>query len=342
MDGVNFKSYSTTMMNRPNLAAAKTYRLGVLSNPNSGGNRKGLAAVKQVLRNQAGALHREAVTIPDTAAVLVEFMRNGVDLVAINGGDGTIQTVLTALFDRKPYEQIPLLAILRAGTDSIIARDIGIRGSRDRGLRKLINWACKPDDPGALVTRPVIRLQTSSRQDPLYGMIFGAAVIYQAILFCRRNIHTMGVTGALAPSLTLVRFLLGVIRRNPQFAAAAPLAIELDRAAPIRNDFLMVLVSTVNRFFLGLRPFWGTETGALQFTAVADQARYLMRVLPSMARGQRCRLRTPDNGYFSHNADEVRLKLNRGFMLDGELHPVGPDTQEIILNNGGPATFLTL
>ena len=342
MDGVNFKSYSTTMMNRPNLAAAKTYRLGVLSNPNSGGNRKGLAAVKQVLRNQAGALHREAVTIPDTAAVLVEFMRNGVDLVAINGGDGTIQTVLTALFDRKPYEQIPLLAILRAGTDSIIARDIGIRGSRDRGLRKLINWACKPDGTGALVTRPVIRLQTSSRQDPLYGMIFGAAVIYQAILFCRRNIHTMGVTGALAPSLTLVRFLLGVIRRNPQFAAAAPLAIELDRAAPIRNDFLMVLVSTVNRFFLGLRPFWGTETGALQFTAVADRARYLMRVLPSMARGQRCRLRTPDNGYFSHNADEVRLKLNHGFMLDGELHPVGPDTQEIILNNGGQATFLTL
>jgi hypothetical protein len=329
-------------MNPFNLATDKAFRLGVVSNPNSGGNRNGLAAVYRMLRNQADAFHREAVTVPDTAAALDEFRHNGVNLVAINGGDGTIQTVLTALFDRKPYEEIPLLAILRAGTDSIIARDVGIRGSRDRGLRKLINWARKPDGSGAPVRRSVIRLQTSSRQDSLYGMIFGAAVIYQAILFCRRNIHTMGVTGALAPSLTLARFLLGVIRRNPQYAATAPLAIELDRAAPIRNDFLMVLVSTVNRFFLGLRPFWGTETGALQFTAVADRARYLMRVLPSMARGQRCRLRTPDNGYFSHNADEVRLKLNSGFMLDGELHPVGPDKQEIILNNGGQATFLTL
>ena len=330
------------MINQSNFAADKAFRLGVLSNPNSGGNRKGLSAVNQVLRYQADALHREVVTIADTAAALVEFMRNEVNLVAINGGDGTIQTVLTALFDRKPYEQIPLLAILRAGTDSIIARDIGIRGSRDRGLRKLINWAHRPDGTGALVTRPVIRLQSSSRQHPLYGMIFGAAVIYQGILFCRRNIHTMGVTGALAPSLTLARFLWGVIRRNRQYAAPEPVTIELDQTAPIRKEFLMVLVSTTERFFLGLRPYWGTETAPLHFTAIADRAQHLMRVLPSMARGQRCRLRTPENGYFSHNANEVRLKLNSGFMLDGELHPVGPDTQEVVLNNGGQASFLRL
>jgi hypothetical protein len=173
-------------------------------------------------------------------------------------------------------------------------------------------------------------------------MIFGAAVIYQGILFCRRNIHTLGVTGALAPSLTLARFLLGVIRRNRQYASAAPLSIELDRAAAIQTDFLMVLVSTVDRFFLGLRPFWGEETGPLHFTAIADRAQHLMRVLPSMARGHACRLRTPQNGYFSHNANEVRLKLDSGFMLDGELHPVGPDTQEVVLNSGGQATFLRL
>ncbi len=329
-------------MNQSNFTIDKAFRLGVLSNPNSGGNRKGLATVNRVLQHQADALHREAVTVPDTAAALDEFMRDGVDLVAINGGDGTIQTVLTALIDRKPYEQIPLLAILRAGTDSIIARDIGIKGSRDRGLRKLINWARKPDGSGALVRRPIIRLQSASLQHPLYGMIFGAAVIYQGILFCRRNIHTKGVTGALAPSLTLARFLLGVIRRNPQYASTAPLTIELDRSDPIRRDFLMVLVSTVHHFFLGLRPFWGTGTGPLQFTAIADRAQHLMRVLPTMARGQRCRLRTPENGYFSHNASEVRLTLNTGFILDGELHPVGPDTQEVFLNNGGKASFLRL
>lgn len=329
-------------MKQTNLATDKAFRLGVLSNPNSGGNRKGLTAVNRLLRYQADALHREAVTVADTEAALVEFKRKGVDLVAINGGDATVQTVLTALFDRNPYEQLPLLAILRAGTDSIIARDIGIRGSRDRGLRKLINWVRKPDDTEILVTRPVIRLQSSSRQQPLYGMIFGAAVIYQGILFCRRNIHSRGVTGVLAPSLTLARFLLGVIRRNRKYAVPAQVTVEFDRTDPIRKEFLMVLVSTTERFFLGLRPYWGTESAPLHFTAIADGAQHLMRVLPSMARGQRCRLRTPQNGYFSHNVNEVRLKLNSGFMLDGELHPVGPATEEIVLNHGGQASFLRL
>jgi hypothetical protein len=320
----------------------KALRLGVLSNPNSGGNRKGLSAVSEILRRQPDALHRQAVTVPDTTLVLDEFRHNGVDLVAINGGDGTIQTVLTALFDRKPYPRLPLLAVLRAGTDSIIARDIGIRGSRDRGLHKLINWARNPADGDKIVSRPIMQLQAACLQHPLYGMIFGAAVIYQGILFCRRNIHTLGLTGALAPSLTLARFLLGVIRRNPQYAAATPLTVELDQNEPMHNDFLMVLVSTVERLFLGLRPYWGTQPGALHFTAIADQAQHLMRVLPTMARGHRCRLRTPQNGYFSHNAEEVRLKLNSGFMLDGELHPVGPDPENVVIRRGGQASFLRI
>jgi hypothetical protein len=324
-------------------------RLGVISNPNSGGNRKGLAVVDEILRHQpggipreAGALHIEAVTLPDTAAALDEFTHNDVDLVAINGGDGTVQTVLTALFDRKPCPRLPLLAVLRAGTDSIIARDIGIKGSRNRGLRKLIRWARQPVYHGNVVRRPIMRLQTSSGQQPLYGMIFGAAVIYHGILFCRRNIHTLGVHGALAPSLTLARFVLGVVRRDRRYATATPLTIALDQMVPIRNDFILVMVSTVERLFLGLRPYWGSEPGCLHFTAILDRAQHLMRVLPSMARGWRCRLRTTENGYFSHNANEVRLKLNSGFMLDGELHSAGSGEQEVVIDRGGQASFLRI
>lgn len=324
------------------LADHKKRHLGVISNPNSGGNRKGLAAISDILRDQPNALHREVVTLPETAAALDEFVRSGIDLVAINGGDGTIQTVLTALFHLKPYKQLPLLTILRAGTDSAIARDIGIQGSRDRGLRKLINWIRHPDGKGTIFERPIMRVQSSSLPQSLYGMIFGAAAIYQGILYCRRNIHPLGVHGALAPSLTAVRFLLDVIRKNPQYATAAPSTIELDQIAPIRGDFLMVLVSTIERLFLGLRPYWGTEAGSLHFAAISDRPQHLMRVLTSMALGQGCRLRTPQNGYFSHNANEARLKLSSGFMLDGELHPIGPDPEEVVINCGGQAAFLRL
>lgn len=324
------------------LADHKTWHLGVLTNPNSGGNRKGLAAISDILRRQPDALHREVVTLPETAAALDEFVRSEVNLVAINGGDATIQTVLTALFHLKPYEQLPLLAILRAGTDSAIARDIGIQGSRDRGLRKLVNWIRHPDGKGTIFERPVMRVQSSVLPQSLYGMIFGAAAIYQGILFCRRNIYSLGVRGVLAPSLTAARFLLGIIRKNPQYATTATSTIELDQIAPIRGDFLMVLVSTIERVLFGLRPYWGTEAGPLRFTAISNRPHHLMRVLPSMALEQKCRLRTPQNGYFSHNASEARLTLSSGFMLDGELHPIGPDPEEVVINCGGLAPFLRL
>jgi diacylglycerol kinase (ATP) len=265
-----------------------------------------------------------------------------VEVVAVNGGDGTIQTVLTALFRDQPYKQLPLLALLRAGTDSIIARDIGIRGSRERGLRKLLYWARTKDGKSVILKRPIMRVQTSSQPHPFFGMIFGAAAIYQGIRFCRRNIHTLGLHGELAPGLTLVRFLLGVIRKRRQYVTAVPVTIGLDQNSPLQDDFLLVLVSTLERFFLGIRPYWGTERRPLHFTAFSDRARHLLRVLPTMARGQGCRHRTPQNGYFSHNADEVRLKLNSGFTLDGELHTVKPRTEEIVINCGGHASFLRL
>ena len=326
----------------PMFANDKTLRLGVLSNPNSGGNRKGFAAIRDLLSHQPDALHREIVTLADTTAALDEFVRNGVEVVAINGGDGTIQTVLTALFHHQPYQQLPLLAILRAGTDSIIARDIGIRGSRDRGLRKLVNWIHSRDGQGAVLKRSIMRVQKSSQPQPLYGMIFGAPVIYQGILFCRRNVHTMGLHGELAPTLTLLRFLLGVIRKKKEYATAVPLTIDLDQMASVQDDFLLVLISTVERLFFGLRPYWGTENGPLHFTAVSDGAQHLMRVLPSMARGQRCRLRTPQNGYLSHNVNKVRLTLNSGFTLDGELHTAGAQAEEVVISCGGQASFLRL
>ncbi|NCP03944.1 MAG: diacylglycerol kinase, partial [Deltaproteobacteria bacterium] len=69
--------------------------------------------------------HREAVTPHDLAQALVDFAEQGIDLLIINGGDGTVQAVLTLLYTRKIFDQPPLLALLRAGTTSMLARDVG-------------------------------------------------------------------------------------------------------------------------------------------------------------------------------------------------------------------------
>jgi diacylglycerol kinase (ATP) len=327
------------------LETCKTGRMlhvGVLSNPLSGGNRKGLDGIKGILAGHSHASHCEVQTPSEVVSALADFARKEVDVIAVNGGDGTIQAVHTALFHHQPFETLPFLALLRAGTDSIIARDIGLRGSRDRALRMLLNWARAGRGGDVIRQRPILRVQLKPDLEPLYGMIFGAAVAYQGIQFCRRRIHRLGLHGELAPGLTLARFLMAVARRDRRYVNAVPLRIGLNQNPPFQQDFLLVLICTLERLFLGLRPYWGTENGPLRFTAVSGRPRRLLRALPLLACGRKSRHATAENGYFSHNVHVVRLSLNSGFTLDGQLYQPDPGSPPLIVQYGGHASFLRL
>lgn len=325
-----------------NFPPDKMLRVGVVSNPHSGGNRKGLGAVRNILNRHPNSLHREAQTLADTVAVLEEFERNEIDLVAINGGDGTIQTVLTALFFCKPFIRMPLLALLHGGTDSSIAKDAGIRGSRDRGLNKLMNWMDTREGTWEIVRRPIMKVEISSYPQPLYSMIFGAAIIYQAIKFCHQDIYTRGLRGRLATGLTLARYLLGIIQKDRAYREAIPMSIYLDQRSCLKDDFMLVLITTVERLLFGLRPFWGIENAPLHVTLIHARPEHLINVLSLLACGKASRYRIPENGYLSYNASEVRLQVTGGFTLDGELHLPASSNENIIITHGGQASFLRL
>ncbi len=322
--------------------AGETLRVGVLSNPLSGGNRKGMADVRTVLAGQPQVNHREVQTPTDVAAALVDFARQEVDIVTVNGGDGTIQAVLTALFHHQPFETLPLLAILRAGTDSVTARDVGLKGSREYALRKLFTWARIREGDATIVERSVLRVEGAVKQEPLYGMIFGAAGIYQGIQFTHRNIYTLGLRGSLAPGLTLVRFFSSFARGDSNYVAPVPIIIELDRHPPKQLDCVLILVCTLERLFLGLRPYWGKENAPLHFTAISARPRHLFKTLPSILRGRKGRHGTQENGYFSHNFHEMRLTFDGGFTLDGELYTPDFRFGPLVVEEGGQASFLLL
>jgi hypothetical protein len=323
-------------------AAGRVLRVGVLSNPLSGGNRKGMADVRTLLAGQPQVNHREVQTPTDVAAALGDFARQEVDIVTVNGGDGTIQAVLTALFHHQPFETLPLLAILRAGTDSVTARDVGLKGSREHALRKLFTWARTREGDAAIVERSVLRVEGAVKQEPLYGMIFGAAGIYQGIQYTHRNVYTLGLRGSLAPGLTMVRFFSSLAREGSDFVVPVPIKIQLDRQPLKQLDCALILVCALERLFLGLRPYWGTENAPLHFTAISARPRHLVKTLPFILRGRKGRHGTQDNGYFSHNFHEMRLTFDSGFTLDGELYTPDFRFGPLLVQEGGQASFLLL
>jgi hypothetical protein len=136
--------------------------------------------------------------------------------------------------------------------------------------------------------------------------------------------------------------LWAVVRGNSAFLPAVPIHIKLDHHPPQKLECLVVLISTLERLFLGLYPFWGSENGPLHFTAVRAHPRHLLRALPSLVRGQKGQHGTPENGYLSHNLHEISLSPGSGFTLDGQLYMPETRHEPIVIQSGGTASFLQL
>src|SRR4029453_19252674 len=100
---------------------------------------------------------------------------------------------MPAILGDRIFESPPLLAVLSAGTTSMIAGDVGVRGGRAGGLRRLLSWARSPDTNSHLVERSVVRLPHLPPAPPLFGTFFGTAAIEQGIRFCLDRVHTKGV-----------------------------------------------------------------------------------------------------------------------------------------------------
>ena len=105
---------------------------------------------------------------------------------------------------------------------------------------------------------------------------------------------------------------------------------------------MVILVSTLERLFLGLHPYWGNESGPLHYTAVLARPRHLLRALPCILRGHRGPYGSPENGFYSHNAHEIRMNLDHGFTLDGQLYTPENGQKPTVVRYGGTAFFLRI
>ena len=323
------------------ISPGQTPRIGVLINPASGGNKNGLPEIRRSIGAYPGVCHRDVRKPPEVLAALEQFAREDVNLVVVNGGDGTVQAVLTALFHHRPFENLPLLAVLQSGTTSMTARDVGFAGSAAKALDRIFRWAQTGAGTPRIIQRPVLQVRAPGHE-PHYGMFFGTAGIYQGIQYFHRNINSRGLKGELGPGLTIARFLWSASFRRSGFISPHPITVALDDRPPRRMDCLLLLVSTLERLFLGLYPYWGDEKGALHFTALRARPRYLMQTLPSILRGRRNRHARPENGYFSHNASEIRLNLDGGFTIDGQLYTPANSREPTVVQSGATAAFLRL
>ena len=81
--------------------------VGILHNPLSGRNRRKADLFQEILSQYPEVPCAEVNTPANILEALKTFARGQVNCVVVNGGDGTIQSTMGALFHHRPFSALP-------------------------------------------------------------------------------------------------------------------------------------------------------------------------------------------------------------------------------------------
>jgi diacylglycerol kinase (ATP) len=294
--------------------------VGMLSNPNSGHNRDQFPRVSKLVENCPSIHHRVTQSAQDIPVALQELAQRQVQVLAINGGDGSVAAILGHLLEHNIFAQTPLIVLLPGGTANMTAGDIGVRGNLIRAVGRFCQW-CEGDRNTAelIQRRSLLRVTTDSAAPSQYGMFLGGGAIMQGTEYSHREIHSRGLRDDFSLALGVVRTLWGVIRDDPHFNQHVTMDLAINGGQYRRHDSLILAISTLQRLAFGMRPFWSRAPGAIQITVMEQQCSKFLRTFISIARNRPNSNAIPESGYFSHNADTCELSLQGNLNLDGEI-----------------------
>ena len=309
--------------------------IGIITNPNSKMNKK-VPTRGPLLGYIVGQFGKLEVTnsVDDLGRVASLFKKQGIDILAINGGDGTISRTLTAFIQAYGSQPPPKVLVLRGGTMNMLATNLGIRGTPEEILVRMLE--CQSG-----LRAKEVRLIASLAVGGQYGFLFGNALVARYLAEFYKN-----KSGAIGSLLQIF-----MIYFNWIFAPKKYRALVKDEAYRVPFDghdvqpevrSLAMMASTVERMPLGAKlfPLAGAGLSQFQYFSMEMSESSLPWRLPfSLLRNRpgRC------FGKVSRLASKIFISAenwHQPYTLDGELFeaPAG----RLVLEVGPVVQFLVV
>ena len=318
-------------------------KIAALSNPLSGKNKRGgFEKFESAIARYPHIPHVAVSSPAEILAALEKFERDNVTLIILNGGDGTLQTVLTYLQHIRAEVYQPKLVLLKAGTTSMAFGDVGCEGTLEDVLEQVAAYASGLTHNLNNVSRLVLRMHLPKTGQTVCGLFFGAGAIYSGILYCRQKLHTKGMRGELGPSLAMIRFLLDWATAN-KLTTPARAKIRIENEREFSGEFNIIVATTLHRLLMGVYPFWHKEEQYrhLALTIIKRNAPRPFKAFLNILRGHAPNVEHDSEYYQSYSPSVVTIGIENGFTLDGELFGESGVVTEVILDSAGAVSFLT-
>jgi hypothetical protein len=274
---------------------------------------------------------------------LAELAERGIDLLVINGGDGTVRDVLTcghAIFG----DNWPAIAVLPKGKTNALTVDLGV--PVDWTLQQAIDAL---DNGGRVRRRPIAITSIDEKDGPLglskvMGFIFGAGAFTTSIRAGQRA-HRLGAFNSLAVGVTalwaLAQSLFGA-RSNPWRRGArmqlhlSPSGAQIEHSGRGDPEMRQILfASTLERLPAAINPFGRLRSG-LKLLVIDQISRRTTAMIPVFLMGWFDK-NLRERGIHQLAASQFTLSIDDQFILDGEAFPPG----EYRIEQGPELEFVT-
>ena len=243
--------------------------------------------------------------------------------LVIEGGDGTLQRVLTTLLREVEPWQLPLIAVMPAGTTNVTAANLNRTKSYEQA-RVALEIALASNVP-EITERSVLRAQFSD--EVRFGFLFGLGIVSESVaqFIARRS----------SSQLLTAWHMASIFARS--LATTRSMA-QVETEAGVVETFAM-MATTLDRVLYGMRPYLpGDLSGHMHTIWIAAGAGGLWRRLPRLARGAPSLF--DEKGFSSRDVISMAIQFDGSYTLDGELyHSQG---LPLVLSLSPPLRFLVL
>lgn len=265
----------------------------------------------------------------DLPAILADFKQQGIDLLVMNGGDGTVRDVLTSGL---PVwgDDWPALAVLPRGKTNALNVDLGAPSDWSlAGVVAAFEQGERVHRRGIVMT-PLAAPGASRVLPPMMGFILGAGAFKTGIA-AGQDAHRLGAFNSLAVAVTagwgVAQALLGSAGNRWRRGTGMQLLLGPEREPMPHSGFgdparrWILIASTLSRLPLGMKLF-GPHQDGLRIAVMDKARRRLLAMLPAVVAGRAPAWVTKAGVHFAKTS-EFDLTLDDGFILDGEIFPAG-------------------
>lgn len=263
---------------------------------------------------------------------------NGIETIFIEGGDGTIQGVLTeTIRQMAQFEIQPSFVLLAGGMTNLVAANIGLKRPSVSKISSIIQ---NPEGRKSN-SLPLLHIEQDGGKTSHFGFLLSTGALPAATRYCLDEIHTKGIGGSAAVGTTLFKVLFGPKEKRREIMAPTPIELQMN-AKTIEGDHLTSVATTLPKLIIGINPFWGEDDAPVHLTYADPDVRHKFINIARMFKkrqSSRARASLARDGFHSWNIESATLIHDGPLVLDGEELPLTSDP--IKLSSSEPLTFLS-